>query len=1011
MTLAPHGLHENSSAGEEPSLHQGEAGETVAEDSRAESKRLLTLTLIDANRPPVLSKQFSLRADGTLDKRSGGQLEEGRARKIELDGAVSFAALLASLKPSQALMHGVFPHDDAILLSKKRHEQSRRQKRDKPVVTRTKDCTSWPTGPGVLMLDYDPPDGAMPLTPAELLEKVYEVAPELRNAPHVCRPSASSCIYDVRDGSELRGARGQRIYFLVNDARDIERAALVLQARLWMLGYGYYAVSKSGSLLERTLFDGSVFQPSRLDFAGGAKCSEGVTQRLPAPEVFNQDAPYLDTSTALPNLTGEERRRLDKLKKASRDAKAADAKVARERWIDERVGAFAATLDEPDAAKREARITGYKASCRAAIEDGRLNGDFEIVFDDGTTATVGEILDNPGKYHNRKTLDPLEPDYKGGRPVGWLNLRASGRPYLWSFAHGGRRYQLIRARRTISLLTGERADVFMKVMELLRLDGALYERGGLLTRIVRNRTVVVIPEWLLLHLDRTLRFESLRKNDEGEFVSIPADAPVWLAMRIVKADGERGLPQLNAVLDAPTMDPKTGRIIAEDGFDEATGLYMQLPPNVEPINQHVAEAEAHEALKFLWRPFETFPFADAQDDTSGRTSRSVFLAAILTAVVRRLLATAPGFLISATAPGSGKTLLALCLATLMSAETPDVLGVPEGVDENEMSKLLLAKAMASAPTLFLDNVAGMFKSAALCAFITSPVYEGRILGLSQTASVLTNSLLVLTGNHPIIVGDLNRRLLRCELDPRMEAPHKRAFKLDPLEHCREHRLDMVRSALTVLKAWHNAGRPKFTPDRTASVETWSDTIRQCVIWIGRNGWLDVADPNASIDAGFEADPDTRKLDALLRAWEAEFGAARQPVKALRPYAENSETELFEALDEIGAIERGALNPRRLGRWIEQRAGRVVAGRRFVQDGSRSNALLWRVEALRANERRSEDGEFGGFGEFSPAYAGNEKSNENGNGNGLKQSHQTHQTHRSPPWRRSTEDVRGAKSEA
>ncbi|WP_292532175.1 hypothetical protein [Methylocystis sp.] len=404
-------------------------------------------------------------------------------------------------------------------------------------------------------------------------------------------------------------------------------------------------------------------------------------------------------------------------------------------------------------------------------------------------------------------------------------------------------------------------------------------------------------------------------------------------------------------------------------------------------------------MKLLWLPFENFPFADAAGVANGLVSRSVFLAALLTAVVRRLLSTAPGFLISATAPGSGKTLLALCLASLMSADMPDVLGVPEGVDENELSKLLLAKAINGSPILLMDNIASVFSSAALCGFLTSPVYEGRILGVSQTTRVPTNSLLVLTGNKPVIIGDLNRRLLRCELDPGMEAPHKRAFNLDPLEYCRGRRLDMVRAGLILLRAWHNAGSPTFTHDRTASFEAWSDTIRQCVIWIGRNDWLDVDDPVASIDAGFEADPDMRKLDALLRAWEAEFGAARQPVKALRPYAMDRDTELFDALDEIGAIERGELNPRRIGRWIEARAGRVVEGRRFVQDGSRSNTLLWRVEVLDQSECQHENGEFGEFGEFSTSYARNEKSYENENGNGLKQTHQTHQTHQNPPWRR------------
>jgi len=570
-----------------------------------------------------------------------------------------------------------------------------------------------------------------------------------------------------------------------------------------------------------------------------------------------------------------------------------------------------------------------------------LFGDFEIVLDDDVLVTIGEVLDNPNKYHGRKTLDPIEgKDYDNGRVVGWINVRSGGRPYILSYAHGGRRYQLVRARKTINLAVGERDGIFKKTMELLSIDGAIYDRGGVLTRIIGSQTELVSPDWLLLHLDRTVRFESYRVKKEGEVVVVPHDAPEWLSRRTVKAVGEWGLPQLTAVVDATTIDLRTGRIIAEDGYDSASGLFMQLTGDVAPVPENAAPADVEEALKTLWRPFELFPFSDTK---GGRISRGGFLAVLLTAVCRRLLTTAPGFLIDAPIAGTGKTLLALCAAVLASGDYPDVLGVAEGVSEEEVKKVLFAKAMKASPTVFIDNVAGMFKSAAVCAFLTSPFYEDRILGLSRTATAPTNSLFLMTGNHPVIVGDLNRRLIRCELDPQMESPHKRAFKLDPLDYCREHRLEMIRAALIVLKAWHNAGRPNFTPDRTASFEMWSDTVRQAVIWVGRNEWLDVADPVESIDAGFEADPETRKLDALLRAWEAEFGDRRRPVKDVRPYADDQGSELFDALDEIGVIERGVLNTKRLGRWIERHAGRVVEGRRFVRVGLISGNMTWRVE--------------------------------------------------------------------
>jgi hypothetical protein len=47
--------------------------------------------------------------------------------------------------------------------------------------------------------------------------------------------------------------------------------------------------------------------------------------------------------------------------------------------------------------------------------------------------------------------------------------------------------------------------------------------------------------------------------------------------------------------------------------------------------------------------------------------------------------------------------------------------------------------------------------------------------------------------------------------------------------------------------------------------------------------------------------------------------------------ENGETsvELFEALMDI-AEDRGAINRRRLGRWVKRHAGQIVNGLRFVR---------------------------------------------------------------------------------
>src|SRR5699024_1654290 len=118
----------------------------------------------------------------------------------------------------------------------------------KDAITRGKQHFEWAQGANVLLLDYDPRDGHQALTKAELIEKLTEVVPELSAAAYVWWCSSSSLIYNDRD--QLAGVKGQRVYVLVKDAQDIERAGKALFERLWLAGHGHYEVSRAGSALE-----------------------------------------------------------------------------------------------------------------------------------------------------------------------------------------------------------------------------------------------------------------------------------------------------------------------------------------------------------------------------------------------------------------------------------------------------------------------------------------------------------------------------------------------------------------------------------------------------------------------------------------------------------------------------------------------------------------------------------------------------------------------------------------
>jgi len=415
------------------------------------------------------------------------------------------------------------------------------------------------------------------------------------------------------------------------------------------------------------------------------------------------------------------------------------------------------------------------------------------------------------------------------------------------------------------------------------------------------------------------------------------DCPLTLARSICALSGNWNLPTLEGVLTAPSMAP-TGRVIQQDGFDSQTGLYLHFPANETwwTIPEHPDPQTVKSALAYLWKPFAAFPFVSPVD-------RGGFLAALLTALVRPLLPTAPGFLISAPVAGSGKTLLALCVAALTGATA----GVSSaGRDEEELEKRLLTEVRFFSRCIIFDNLARPLESESLCAFLSTPHYSGRLLGSISQISGRPVAVVILTGNNPTIIGDLNRRLIRITIDPACEKPFDRRFDLEPLGFVQKHRLDLVSAGLVILKGALASGF-KHDGGKLASFEAWSDLIRNTVCWIGERGWLEVADPAASVDKSFEMDPETSRLVALQAEWLRVFSGGGTVARAIRlaTRKENPDLELYDVLNEI-AGEKGKIEPRRLGNWIARREGRIVGGSRFARCGENNKTVLWIVQNVR-----------------------------------------------------------------
>ncbi len=68
-------------------------------------------------------------------------------------------------------------------------------------------------------------------------------------------------------------------------------------------------------------------------------------------------------------------------------------------------------------------------------------------------------------------------------------------------------------------------------------------------------------------------------------------------------------------------------------------------------------------------------------------------------------------------------------------------------------------------------------------------------------------------------------------DARMEQPYTREFAFCPLTRVLAQRMELVVAALTLIRAWITAGRPRHGQGRAGSFEAWDDLVRQVVCWI------------------------------------------------------------------------------------------------------------------------------------------------------------------------------------
>ena len=496
---------------------------------------------------------------------------------------------------------------------------------------------------------------------------------------------------------------------------------------------------------------------------------------------------------------------------------------------------------------------------------------------------------------------------------------------------------------TISTASAERPIILLEAGELPNTVSAvedaliaarcgIYQRDGKIVgigvaqmitaqeRTVMTPQIVELGEYRLA--DLMMSTVDFQRWDGRSKIYKSCDAPAAVAKTLLARRGNLRLPVLAGLIDSPTLRAN-GSPLERPGYDDASGLFLDPGMARFPlVPDRPSRDEALTALGLIEAVIAEFPFVSGAD-------KSVALAAILTATVRKSLPSAPAFAFSAPVAGSGKSKLVDIMNMIATGREAGVIAI--GSDAKETEKRLAALLRGGSNVAF-DNAEAPIGGDLLCQLLTQPIVRIRILGVSETPELQTNVMVTITGNNLRIAGDMTRRTLLCELDPKVEQPELRTFAFDPVLKAKEDRAQLLVAALTVLRAHHIADGPGVVT-KFGSFETWAERVGGALTWLGK------ADPIKTVEKSRARDPRIDRLRAVMVQWREHIGNDKVRTNEAVRKAELI-SDFREAVREATGGANGTLNVGKLGTWLGSNEGRILDGASFKRNTLHGNTQWW-----------------------------------------------------------------------
>ncbi len=299
----------------------------------------------------------------------------------------------------------------------------------------------------------------------------------------------------------------------------------------------------------------------------------------------------------------------------------------------------------------------------------------------------------------------------------------------------------------------------------------------------------------------------------------------------------KNIPYLYGLTNLPIPRPD-GSIYTKHGFDKITGYYFTPRLDMPEIPDDLTKDYAIYAADFLQQElFSDFPLKDA-------ASRANMLAALITPALRPICGITPLFAITKPSPGEGSSLLVDIISRVCTGNDAPIRDA-NSRDDEEWRRTIFSLLRGGTLMSNFDNLdqSRKFETPVMASFLTSNMFNDRILGQSTTVSYYNNMVSFLTGRNIKLGGDIPRRTVLIELEEMdrklLQNPSLRNFRHARIkEWTLENRPVLVYLILTMFKAWAIAGKPvSSNVPIIGSFETWCTTIGGILEYAGIPSFL------------------------------------------------------------------------------------------------------------------------------------------------------------------------------